>query len=212
MSPKFDLSLYLVTDSILCGGVGVVATAEAAIKGGVTMLQLRGPRDKLRQLLDDAISLRDVARRHGIPFIVNDHVDIALAAQAEGVHLGQDDMPAAIARQLLGPGKIIGISATSVADLPSADPTIVDYVGLGPVFATTTKLDAAPPLGLDGFRDLRQRIGLPVVAIGGLNLGNIAGVMAAGADGVAVVSAICGTPDPAHAARDLRQLVMGGQI
>nr|WP_298684083.1 thiamine phosphate synthase [uncultured Dongia sp.] len=211
MSIKFDLSLYLVTDSILCGAMGVVATAEAAIRGGVTMLQLRGPRDNLRQLLDDAIALRDVARHHGIPFVVNDHVDIALAVQADGVHVGQDDMPAAFARQLLGREKIVGISITSVADLPSADPAVVDYVGLGPVFATTTKLNAAPALGLDGFRGLRQRVGLPVVAIGGLNLGNIAGVMAAGADGVAVVSAICGTPDPARAARDLRQIVRGGQ-
>lgn len=206
--PSFDLSLYLVLDAAQCGTRGVLATAKAALKGGVTMLQLRGDRAHLRQFLADALTLQDMARDHGIPFIVNDHLDIALAAKADGIHVGQQDLPAPLARRLLGEGTIIGLSVTRAADLLSIDSAIIDYVGLGPVFPTKTKIDAAPALGIDGFRDLRGQIDLPVVAIGGLNHGNIGTVMAAGADGVAVVSAICGAPDPEQASRDLRPLVV----
>lgn len=212
-APKaFDLSLYLVADAAQCGSRGLVATVKAALKGPVSILQLRGPRTYLRELLEDALALRRMAQHHGIPFIVNDHVDIALAANADGVHVGQADMPTPFVRRLLGNGKIVGLSVTCAAELASVDPGNVDYVGLGPVFPTSTKVDAAPALGISAFRDLRRQIDLPVVAIGGLNQSNVGAAVEAGADGVAVVSAICAAPDPEQAACDLRRLVAGAQI
>lgn len=208
---KFDLSLYLVADATQCGARGLVATVKTALKGPVSMLQLRGQRTHLRQLLEDALALCEMARHHRIPFVINDHVDIALAAKADGVHVGQADMPVPVARRLLGNDKIIGLSVTCATELASIDPATVDYVGLGPVFPTSTKVDAAPALGIEGFRDLRQQIDQPVVAIGGLNQTNADAVVRAGADGVAVVSAICTALDPEQAARHLRHLVTEAQ-
>lgn len=204
---NFDLSLYLVVDAAQCGSRGVVATVRAALKGDISMVQLRGQRLHLRQLLEDALALGDMTRHHGIPLIINDHLDIALAAKADGVHVGQADMPAPFARRLLGREKIVGLSVTCAAELATIDAALVDYVGLGPVFPTNTKADAAPALGIDAFRDVRRQIDLPVVAIGGLNDRNVGDIVKAGADGVAVVSAICAAADPEQAARHLRHLV-----
>ena len=152
-----------------------------------------------------------ILRSSGIPFIVNDRVDIALAAGADGVHLGQSDMAVADARRLLGPEPILGLSITSAADLAASDLNGVDYLGVGPVFPTPTKADAAPAMGLEGLRAIRAQTTLPIVAIGGLNAGNAGDVTAAGADGVAVVSAICAAPDPEAAARDLASIVRGAR-
>jgi thiamine-phosphate pyrophosphorylase len=204
----FDLSLYLVADQTFCRSGGIEAIVAAAIGGGVSMVQLRGTRANLRQLLADALALRKLTRQAGIPLIINDHIDIALAAEADGVHVGQADMPAPFARQLLGRDKIIGLSVTSADDLSDRELSLVDYVGLGPVFPTSSKMDAAPALGLEQFRNLRARIGLPVVAIGGINQNNAGRVMAAHADGIAVVSAICCAADPRLATAALRQSVM----
>jgi thiamine-phosphate pyrophosphorylase len=204
----FDLSLYLVADQQSCRHHGIETIVAAAIDGGATMVQLRGSRTHLRQFLADALVLHALTRKAGIPLIINDHIDIALAVDADGVHVGQADMPAAFARQLLGKHKIIGLSVTCAGDLSDHDLALVDYVGLGPVFPTSSKADAAPALGLEQFRILRARIDLPVVAIGGINLGNAGSVMAAQADGVAVVSAICSAPDPRHATLSLRQCIV----
>jgi thiamine-phosphate pyrophosphorylase len=180
------------------------------------MLQYRakdrdGKDRELRPALAEAAMLAELARRRGIPFIVNDRLDIALAVDADGLHIGQSDMPSLIARRLLGPDKILGLSVTQALELATVDPAIVDYVGLGPVFATGTKPDAAPPLGLDGFTALRQRIPLPVVAIGGIGRDQATDVIKAGADGIAVISAICAAADATAAARDLRQQIMAGR-
>ena len=203
-----DLSLYLVTDRALCGPRGLVATVEAALRGGVTALQYRAKATEMRHAIAEAAALAELARTSGIPFIINDRLDLALAVDADGLHVGQSDMPPALARRLLPPGKILGLSITAEAELPTIDPSIIDYVGLGPVFATATKSDAAPALGLDLFRQLRAAIDLPVVAIGGIDRQRTADIIAAGADGIAVVSAICAAPDPAAAARDLQQRII----
>lgn len=203
-----DLSLYLVTDQALCGPRGLVATVEAALRGGVTALQYRAKAIEMRDAIAEASALAALAREAGIPFIINDRLDLALAVDADGLHVGQSDMPPALARRCLAPGKILGLSVTTEAELSTIDGAVIDYVGLGPVFATATKSDAAPALGLDLFRRLRQAIDLPVVAIGGIDLQRTADVIAAGADGIAVVSAICAALDPAAAARDLQQRII----
>jgi thiamine-phosphate pyrophosphorylase len=206
-----DLSLYLVTDRALCGSRGLLMTVEAALKGGITVLQYRAKDQDLRSSVAEAAELATMARRFRVPFIVNDNLDVALAVEADGLHIGQDDLPAARARHLLGPDKILGLSVTRQADLATIDPQLVDYVGLGPVFATSTKPDAAPPLGLDDFRHLRAAIALPVVAIGGIDLQRAAAVIAAGADGLAVVSAICAAADPTAAAIELQDQIEQGR-
>lgn len=206
MKPPFDLSVYLVTDPGLVGLRGVVGTVEAAVAGGATMVQLRDPHAKTRALVDVARAILAVTRPAGVPFIVNDRVDVALAAGADGVHVGQSDMRVADARALAGPDMILGLSITAETDL-DGDLAGVDYLGVGPVYATGTKPDATPPMAVGGLAAIAARTRLPIVAIGGLHAGNAADVVAAGADGVAVVSAICAAPDPEAAARELRGIV-----
>ena len=206
MKPPFDLSVYLVTDPGLVGLRGVVGTVEAAVAGGATMVQLRDPHAKTRALVDVARAILAVTRPAGVPFIVNDRVDVALAAGADGVHVGQSDMRVAVARALAGPDMILGLSITAETDL-DGDLAGVDYLGVGPVYATGTKPDATPPMAVGGLAAIAARTRLPIVAIGGLHAGNAADVVAAGADGVAVVSAICAAPDPEAAARELRGIV-----
>ncbi|TXH33237.1 MAG: thiamine phosphate synthase [Rhodospirillaceae bacterium] len=205
--PAFDLSLYLVTDNGLCAERGLAETVAAAIAGGVTMIQYRAKGRDLRSALVEATELAVLAKQAGVPLIVNDRLDIALAVDAEGLHVGQSDMPPEIARRLLGADKILGISVSRPAEIETVDPALVDYVGLGPVFATATKSDAAAPLGLEQVAQLRQQIPLPVVAIGGIGREQAGAVIRAGADGIAIVSAICGTSDPEGAARQLKQSI-----
>ena len=206
MSPRFDLSLYLVTDPDMTARRGVVATVAAAVAGGVTIVQLRDKTGSARALAAVGRALLAHLRPLGIPLLVNDRIDVAHAIGADGVHVGQEDLSAAAARAILGPRAIIGLSITSRADLPTLDDA-VDYVGLGPLFATGTKPDAAPALGEAEFADLRRRIPVPVVAIGGITVANTARTIAAGADGIAVVSAICAAPDPRAAAATLHAAV-----
>lgn len=197
------LSLYLVLDPDLCGGEqGMVDTAVAAVAGGVTMVQLRAPKWKKRQWVSAAQALKAVLGP--VPLIINDHIDVALLVDAAGVHVGQQDISAEMARRLIGPDKILGLSVSNSAQL-AAVPEGVDYIGVGPVFATGTKLDASPVIGLEEFSRLMQDKTLPAVAIGGIGAGRIAALRAAGADGVAVVSAICGQSEPEQAARALYQ-------
>jgi thiamine-phosphate pyrophosphorylase len=207
MRRGFDLSLYLVTDRALAGGRSIAETVRAAISGGVTMVQIRDPEAKTRALVEEARVLVALLRPLGIPLIVNDRADVAVAADADGVHVGQADMPPREARALIGTDRILGLSITSAADLAAADLDGVDYLGVGPVFATLTKPDAAPPLGLDGLAAIARRARLPSVAIGGINATNAAATLAAGAHGLSVVSAIMAAPDPEAAARDLAGIV-----
>jgi thiamine-phosphate pyrophosphorylase len=202
-----DLSVYLVTDHALCATRGTLETVRQAIAAGVTVVQMRDPLAKTRVLIEEARALAALLGPAGIPFIVNDRVDVAIAAKADGVHLGQSDMSVRDARALVGPEPIIGLSITSLADLAASDLAGVDYLGVGPVFATATKADAAPAMGLAGLAAVRAACRLPIVAIGGIAAANTAEVIAAGADGVAVVSAICAAADAGQATRELADIV-----
>jgi thiamine-phosphate pyrophosphorylase len=203
MRPAFDLSVYFITDPALCAPRGVAETTRLAVVGGASLVQLRDPAATTRKLVEEARALVALLRPRGVKLIVNDRVDVALAAGADGVHVGQSDMAAADARGLIGPDRILGLSITALADLERSDLAPVDYLGVGPIFATGTKADAAPPMGLAGLAAVRARTGMPIVAIGGIGTANAADVIRAGADGVAVVSAIAGAVDPQAAAATL---------
>ena len=201
----FDLSLYLVTDRVLSRGRTTVDIVREAVAGGVTCVQLREKDLPIRDFIAEARLLKDLLTPMGIPLIINDRLDVALAVGADGVHLGQQDMDIIDARRLVGPGVAIGISAESLEDALRAQARGADYIGISPVFATATKLDAATPLGLDGVRRIRAAVGLPIVGIGGLSCDNAAAVIAAGANGVAVVSAIVAADFPERAAAALKK-------
>lgn len=198
----FDLSLYLVLDPDLCGGPdGMVATAESAARHGATVVQLRAPGWKKRQWIATALELKAVLDPLGVPLIINDHVDVAIAVDAAGVHVGQADIPPDVVRRLIGPDKLLGLSITAMAELAQAPSALVDYLGVGPVYATATKLDASPALGVERFAGIVDATTLPVVAIGGITADNCAALFAAGTRGVAVISAICGQAHPSEATR-----------
>ncbi len=213
MKPAFDLSVYLVTDPVLGGRRPLEDIVAQAITGGATMVQLRDPDAKGRALAQIGRRLLSVARARNVPLIVNDRVDIAFAIGADGVHLGQSDMDAVDARRLLGPDAIIGLSVANAHELEASRNAIrvVDYLGVGPVFPTGTKSDAGEATGLEGIAWMRRAIDLPLVAIGGIKAENTADVIAAGCDGVAVVSAIIAAPDPAAATRHLAAAVSEGR-
>jgi thiamine-phosphate pyrophosphorylase len=206
MSRPLDLSLYLVTDTALCGDRGVVGTVRAALPGGVTAVQVRAPAATTRELCTLSLAVHEVLAGTGVPLLVNDRLDVALATGAEGVHLGQDDLAPEDARRLGGPGLLIGLSVSTLDQVSQAaalPPACLDYLGVGPVQATATKPEAAAPVGLSGTARLVAASPLPCVAIGGIGVGNAAAVRATGVAGVAVVSAICAAADPASAAAAL---------
>jgi thiamine-phosphate pyrophosphorylase len=197
------LLLCLVTDSTLCGERGVQAVVEAAVRGGATCVQLREKALDTRAFVERARALKAWLQPRGVPLIINDRLDVALACGADGVHVGQHDMPAEEVRRHM-PHALIGLSLETLAQLPAAEGAPVDYYGISPVFATGTKQDAAAALGLEGLRAIRARTTRPLVAIGGIHAANAASVVAAGADGLAVVSALCAAADPAAVALALR--------
>ena len=203
----FDLRLYVVLDPAVAGGRSVVEIARQAIAGGATMLQLRDKRSADRDVLAAATAIADLCRTARVPFIVNDRVDIAWASGAAGVHLGHDDLPPAVARRLLGADAIIGMSAGNLDELAAALPARPDYLGVGPMYATRTKSDAGAPVGPAMIRTLREAApAIPLVGIGGITAENAAAVLAAGADGIAVVSAVVAAKDVESATRALRSL------
>ena len=199
--------LYLVTDAGLSRGRGQAEIVQAAIRGGATIVQYREKAASTRRMIEEAAGLLGICRAAGVPFIVNDRLDVALAVDADGIHVGQDDMPAFVARRLIGKKKILGVSAGSVDEARRAVDDGADYIGASPVFSTPTKPDAPPPLGIDGLRAMSRAVSIPVVAIGGINQGNAATIMEAGAAGIAVVSAIVGAEDVEAAARCLREVL-----
>lgn len=203
----FDYSLYLVTDRRLSLGRSTVEVVAAAVSGGVTCVQLREKHCSTREFLEEARRVRELLVGTGVPLIINDRLDVALAVAADGVHLGQNDLPVADARRLVGERLVIGVSAESVADAIRAEAEGADYIGVSPVFTTPTKMDTAPPLGLEGLREIRRAVSLPLVAIGSIRHDNAAEVLRAGADGLAVVSAIVSAPCPRTAAAALRQQI-----
>ena len=194
------LRLYLVTDQSIAGTRTLTDMVAAAVQGGVTCVQLREKYLNTRDFLAQAVLLKQLLHPHGIPLVINDRIDIALACGAEGVHLGQSDMPVAQARHLLPPEVFIGWSVETLADVTRSAALPVDYLGVSPIYATPTKSDAASPWGLEGLRQVRAATALPLVAIGGIHVGNAAELLQAGADGLAVVSALCAASDPCEAA------------
>ncbi|TBC66657.1 thiamine phosphate synthase (plasmid) [Rhizobium leguminosarum] len=197
----FDLSLYLVLDPDLCVGIGMVETARLAVAGGATMVQLRDKHAGTIGMIETGRALKQALDGTGALLIVNDDVEAAIAIGADGLHIGQDDMDASRARTLIGPDMILGLSVESEALAGAVDADLIDYTGVGPVFATPTKADHKQPIGFDGLARLGKASPVPSVAIGGLKADHVAQVFAAGAKGLAVVSAICGTPDPEAATR-----------
>jgi thiamine-phosphate pyrophosphorylase len=193
---RFDLSLYLVLDPHLCAGIGMVETARRAVEGGVTMVQLRDKHAGTEALVETGRALQRVLKPSGALLVINDDVEAAVVLGADGLHIGQEDMDASTARRLIGPDMILGLSVETEALAAVVDPAITDYAGIGPVFATATKLDHKPPIGFAGLSRLVSVCPVPSVAIGGLKAEHVEGVIKSGADGIAVVSAICGTPDP----------------
>ena len=198
MNPE-RLSLYLVTDPVLCGSRGVEETCRLALESGVGTLQLRDKTALTGELIRMAVILQDLCRRSGALFIVNDRVDVAMAAGADGVHLGQQDMPVALARALLGTDAVIGASARSPVEAESAWREGADYIAANLVFPTDTKTNLGEPLGLRAIAELKKASPLPLIAIGGINPSNADSVRKAGADGIAVVSAIMAAEDVQHA-------------
>jgi thiamine-phosphate pyrophosphorylase len=196
--------LYLVTDPGLSQGRGHITIVGSAIRGGITMVQYREKELSTLRMIQEAAEILRLCRSAGIPFIVNDRVDVALAVDADGVHVGQDDLPASVARKLIGKKKILGVSAGSTVEARRAAADGADYIGASPIFSTPTKPDAPPPLGIEGLREMTRAVKIPVVAIGGISAQNAAAMMEAGAAGVAVVSAIVSAVDPETAAGTLR--------
>jgi len=207
MKPPPGWRLYLVTDRGLARGRPIASIVEAAVRGGVTAVQLREKDCGARDFVQLGRELKMLLAPLQVPLIVNDRVDIALEIGADGVHLGQHDMDPASARRLLGPGAIVGLSIETIEQARAAAPLDVDYLGVGPVFPTGTKPDAAPPLGLAALAEIRAISRHAIVAIGGIALENAPQAIHSGAGGVAVVSAICASADPERAARQLRQAI-----
>jgi thiamine-phosphate pyrophosphorylase len=205
--PRLDLSLYLVTDRLMCARLGLETVTAAAVAGGVTAVQLRDDDTPATELVEIARRLCALLAPTGVPLIVNNHLEVALAAEAAGAHVGQADASPEAARRLLGPDRILGLSITDQTQFAAIAAVDIDYLGVGPIFATATKSDAAPAMGLDGLAAVRAATPLPIVAIGGIDLDNAAAAVRAGADGVAVVSAICGASDPGRAAATLAACV-----
>ena len=216
--PAFDLTLYLVIGFDVVRGRPLDQVVAAAVRGGVTLVQLREKAFPDAELVEAARALKGQLAPLGVPLIVNDRVEVAKAAGADGVHLGQDDLDAARARAILGPDRLIGVSAGTAEEAARVDRGLADYVGIGAVYATATKSDAGRPIGIAGLAALAATLApLPVVAIGGIGPREAAQVMAAqgpagsAADGIAVVSAIWGASDPEAAARTLRREIDTGR-
>jgi thiamine-phosphate pyrophosphorylase len=206
-----DLRLYALVDPAVAGGRSLPELAKLLV-GTATLVQLRDKHGTTRAMIDAARALKAVLAPAGIPLLINDRVDVALAAQADGVHIGQDDMDAADARRLLGPNAIIGLSIKTPAQAAAAPLDALDSVAIGGVYATTSKDNTAAPIGTQGLRAIAAAIrarkaGYPVCAIAGITAANAGEVIAAGADGVAVISALSLAAEPAAAARELRAVV-----
>lgn len=206
-----DLSLYAIADPAVSGG-RTLGELAGLIADSVSLVQLRDKHGSTRRLVEEARELTAVLAPLDIPLLINDRVDVALAAEADGVHIGHDDMSPADARLLLGRTAIIGMSIKSVAQAQAVPLDILDYVAIGGVFATTSKQNTDPPIGVAGLRTIVQAVRarsktIPICAIAGINAGNAAEVIAAGCDGIAVISALSLAPDPAKAAQDLRTVV-----
>ncbi len=209
--PDIDLSLYLVTDRSMMKRK-MAEVVSQAVEGGVTAVQLREKDVTFREFMHLAVELKSVLEPMKVPLLINDRVDVALAAGADGVHLGMNDMPPDLARKFLGPDCIIGLSVEKDEDIEYANRHDIDYAGVSPVFNTTTKTDTINEWGLDGIQRVAEGCKHKIVGIGSLNKTNAGEVIRHGADGVAVVSAICAAEDPGNEARQLRRIIDEAKI
>ncbi|GGM79080.1 thiamine-phosphate synthase [Dyadobacter beijingensis] len=207
MHTNSNLGLYLVTDEASCLGRDFYWVVEEAVKGGVTMVQLREKSLSTRAFIDRAKRLKDLLETYNVPLIINDRIDVALAVDADGVHIGQSDMPFQAAHRLLGEGKIIGLSAEKQSDVLEAEHWNLSYLAVSPLFATPTKTDTEQPWELEGLQWAEMNSRHPLVVIGGLHTGNAREALQHGASGIAVVSAICSAPSPREAAQQLKTII-----
>lgn len=207
MKKNVDYSLYLVTDRNLSCGRSVVEIVKAAVRGGATVVQLREKECSTREYITLSKQILEFVKPLGVPLIINDRVDVALASGADGVHIGQNDMPYEEARRLMGKDAIVGLTVETVEEAISVENLDVDYLGVSAIFATPTKPDTKNEWGIEGLKTLRQKSKHKLVAIGGINPSNAEAVARAGADGLAVVSAICSAPDPEAVSRQLRTII-----
>ena len=206
MNRKIDYTLYLVTDQQLMSTENLETAVEKAIEGGVTMVQLREKSSSARRFYEQAIRIRKITERYKVPLIVNDRIDIALAIGANGIHIGQSDIPALVARKIIGKDMLLGVSVSTVREALQAKQDGADYLGVGAMFPTGTK-EEAQAVSMEELRHIRQSVPLPIVAIGGINKKNIAAFQGIGVDGLAVVSAIISQPDIKSAAEELKNLL-----
>ena len=202
---KFDCSLYLVTD----GGSGenFCRIVEQALQGGVTLVQLREKMADTRSFYELALRVKKITAAYDVPLIINDRLDIALAADADGLHVGQEDLPVAVARRFLGAGKILGATAATQQDAIAAEHDGADYIGSGAVYPTSTKPNK-PVLPLHILTQITQAVRIPVVAIGGITADNVTPLLQAGVDGVAVVSAIMSSSEPAVVSKAFKKIML----
>ena len=201
-----DYSLYLVTDRGILRGRDIFKAVEESIKGGVTLVQLREKDISSLDFYHIALKMKELTHRYNVPFIINDRLDIALAVDADGLHVGQEDLPVEAARRLLGPGKILGYSVSNIEDARHGEKNGADYLGAGTVYPTGSKLAAVSPIGIEILGNIKKAVSIPVVGIGGIGATNIREVKASGVDGISLISAILGSEDIAGTSANLRRL------
>lgn len=206
-----DYSLYLVTDRDILRGRDFITCVEEALAGGTSILQLREKSVSSRDFYYLALELKDLCQKHHVPFIINDRLDIMLAVDADGLHIGQEDIPVQVARHIIGSDKLLGYSVGSVEEAISGAEW-ADYLGAGTVFPTNSKSDTGEPIGIAGLQAIKKAVDLPVVAIGGVNKDNLPAVKAAGIDGIAIISAVLGQENIPQASQELLQLWKGSRI
>jgi len=204
---RIDWRLCFIADMEALAGTDVLRIIGEAAAGGATIIQLRTKSRDTREFLQVVMKAAELLRNRKVPLIINDRVDIALACDADGVHLGQTDMPLPYARKILGKKRIIGISANTLDEARAAEKEGADYLGVGPIFQTSSKIDLPPVLGLEGIREIREKTEIPILAIGGINIVNVADVISVGASGVAVISAIAASDNPRGAATELIEAI-----
>lgn len=205
---KQDYTLYLVTDRALMSTATLTEAVEQAILGGCTMVQLREKELSSLEFYKQAMEIKQITDQYHVPLIINDRIDIAMAVKADGVHIGQSDIPAAVARKLIGADMLLGVSAASVTEALQAEKDGADYLGVGAMFPTGTKTDA-DLVSMEELQNIRQAVNLPIVVIGGINKENASLFHSAGIDGLAIVSAIIAQPDIRKAAAEIKELFYG---
>lgn len=202
--------LHILTDTQLQDKFSHRELTRMAIAGGADTIQFRQKHGSTRELIETALAMKELCARAGIMFIVNDRIDVAMASDADGIHLGQDDFPIELARKLMGGNKIIGGSAGNIEEALKCAADGADYIGFGPVYPTGSKVDAGPVTGIEAMKDISRVVSLPIIAIGGINSENVIEIIRAGAHGIAVISAVCCSEDPIAASRILKEALDHG--